>query len=498
MLDFFMPKWCRHEISCAVFPSGTMKAESRKTKANKLFNKNRMRQLPMVVIVHDDPVQLSKISLLAGMETAEVHSFRSVGDALQFMSKSGPPQLIITALNMPGTDGIRFCKMVRSPEFFVLNEVPILVISANCGGMDAHSFMAGLGVIDFIGIPYDVNDFRKRVCKLLKGASSPSVPGFLLLNEDAVFSRSLKKAMREGGYAVHIARRQADLWAFFYKHRPLGVVLDSALAAELNGTTIDEIKRHNPLCVVVVVSEKTSSDEAAQWIEAGANAYIGKNSTAKEIVGVCESASRERTFLGIKDRQEVDEEAHKSSDSLYHALFEAAGEAMLVFEEQSGKIVEANAAATVLYRSTRTELRGMRFGELAAAEIGTCQESDDGGNLMHAWHRRKSGGGFAAEIVVRPFSAHNLLLNVAVVRDLTDRMVADKTKEQARIPLHACRASSPTLPRLLHICANCKKIKDDTGLWTGLELYLSGYDGTQFSHSICPNCVKKLYPDHSK
>jgi PAS domain S-box-containing protein len=498
MMDLFLPKWCRHEISCGVLPNGTMKVESRKNKSSKLFNKNRMHQFPVVVIVHDDPVQLSKISLLVGMETAEVHSFRSVGDALQFMSKSGPPQLIITALNMPGTDGSRFCKMVRSLEFFVLNEVPILVVSAICGGMDAHSITTGLGVNDFIGIPYNVNDFRKKVCRLLKGVSSLSVPGFLLLNGDAVFSRSLKKAMRAGGYAVHIARRQADLWALFYKHRPLGVVLDSVLAAELNGTMIDEIKRHNPLCAVVVVSEKTSGEEAAKWIEAGANAYIGKKSTAKEIVGVCESSSRERTFLGIKARQELDGEAHKSTDSLYHALFEAAGEAMLVFEEQSGNIVEANTAATVLYRCTRTELRGMRFGELAAAEIGTCQESDNGGNLMHAWHRRKSGGGFAAEIVVRPFSAHNLRLNVAVVRDLTDRMVADKAKEQARVPLQARRARSPNLPRLLHICANCKKIKDDTGLWTGLELYLSGYNGTEFSHSICPNCVKKLYPDHSE
>jgi len=52
-----------------------------------------------------------------------------------------------------------------------------------------------------------------------------------------------------------------------------------------------------------------------------------------------------------------------------------------------------------------------------------------------------------------------------------------------------------TLSGLLPICANCKKIRDDSGYWTQIESYISEHSEADFSHSICPDCVKKLYPE---
>jgi tetratricopeptide (TPR) repeat protein len=51
---------------------------------------------------------------------------------------------------------------------------------------------------------------------------------------------------------------------------------------------------------------------------------------------------------------------------------------------------------------------------------------------------------------------------------------------------------------LLPICANCKKIRDDKGYWKQLEEYISHHSEATFSHSICPSCMKELYPDISK
>jgi len=51
------------------------------------------------------------------------------------------------------------------------------------------------------------------------------------------------------------------------------------------------------------------------------------------------------------------------------------------------------------------------------------------------------------------------------------------------------------LNRLLPICASCKKIRDDNGYWNQLEEYVKRYSGTKFSHGVCPDCIKKLYPD---
>ena len=51
------------------------------------------------------------------------------------------------------------------------------------------------------------------------------------------------------------------------------------------------------------------------------------------------------------------------------------------------------------------------------------------------------------------------------------------------------------LGTVLPICANCKKIRDKDGLWVPMEVYISDRSETEFSHSICPECLKKLYPD---
>ncbi len=48
---------------------------------------------------------------------------------------------------------------------------------------------------------------------------------------------------------------------------------------------------------------------------------------------------------------------------------------------------------------------------------------------------------------------------------------------------------------LLPICTSCKKIRDDKGYWEQIESYISQHSEADFSHGICPDCVKKLYPE---
>ncbi len=48
---------------------------------------------------------------------------------------------------------------------------------------------------------------------------------------------------------------------------------------------------------------------------------------------------------------------------------------------------------------------------------------------------------------------------------------------------------------LIPICSSCKKIRDDKGYWNQIESYIESHSEADFSHSICPECAKKLYPD---
>jgi len=56
-------------------------------------------------------------------------------------------------------------------------------------------------------------------------------------------------------------------------------------------------------------------------------------------------------------------------------------------------------------------------------------------------------------------------------------------------------AQVKTLSGLLPICSSCKKIRDDEGYWTQLEAYIQEHSDILFSHGLCPDCAKKLYPE---
>lgn len=55
-----------------------------------------------------------------------------------------------------------------------------------------------------------------------------------------------------------------------------------------------------------------------------------------------------------------------------------------------------------------------------------------------------------------------------------------------------------TLGRFLPICSNCKKIREDDGSWTAIEEFIRDRSETEFSHGMCPDCAKSLYPEFYK
>ena len=48
---------------------------------------------------------------------------------------------------------------------------------------------------------------------------------------------------------------------------------------------------------------------------------------------------------------------------------------------------------------------------------------------------------------------------------------------------------------LLPICSSCKKIRQDDGYWNHIELYIKEHSDATFTHGLCPDCARKLYPD---
>ena len=77
------------------------------------------------------------------------------------------------------------------------------------------------------------------------------------------------------------------------------------------------------------------------------------------------------------------------------------------------------------------------------------------------------------------------------------RQRAEAERERLIAELQEALANVKTLRGLIPICASCKKIRDDQGYWTQLETYLAKHSDAEFSHSLCLDCMRKLYPDLS-
>jgi hypothetical protein len=72
---------------------------------------------------------------------------------------------------------------------------------------------------------------------------------------------------------------------------------------------------------------------------------------------------------------------------------------------------------------------------------------------------------------------------------------ADAEKSKVITELQEALAKVKTLSGFLSICAACKKIRDDHGYWNQIETYIRKHSEVEFSHSICPGCAQKMYPE---
>ncbi|MBF0507182.1 MAG: response regulator [Nitrospirae bacterium] len=76
--------------------------------------------------------------------------------------------------------------------------------------------------------------------------------------------------------------------------------------------------------------------------------------------------------------------------------------------------------------------------------------------------------------------------------------VARKNREleQVNRELKKANETISTIHGLIPICAQCKKIRVDKGAWQQIEQYIHERSNAKFTHGICPECAKSLYPEH--
>jgi PAS domain S-box-containing protein len=283
------------------------------------------------VVVNDDPTQLDVLSGLLRKAGLEPRAFTAAEAALADMSAragtadgapGGLPALVVTDLYMPGIDGWRFCRLLRSPEYAAFNEVPILLVSATYAGEEVDRIAADLGAEAFLHSPVDGKRFVEQVRAILKGRQVLKPLRALIVEDDKSLADKLKKALAAHGYQADIALTAQAADDAFLKAAYDVAVLDHHLPDGAGDALLDAFRAERPDCVCLMMTTDPGPELALDWMKRGAAAYLRKPFKPEYLIELCERARRERALLRVQDLLEVRTRELRESEGKHFVLLE--------------------------------------------------------------------------------------------------------------------------------------------------------------------------------
>jgi PAS domain S-box-containing protein len=203
----------------------------------------------------------------------------------------------------------------------------------------------------------------------------------------------------------------------------------------------------------------------------------------------------------VTERRRSEEALRRSRES-FQSLFEEAPIGMAILAGGI-ELTKVNRALCTMLGYSKEELSGLGFdrfvepADLAAhlAAAGEFFEGKRSSFNVEARYLRKMGAPLWGNLTVERIedSTGQMLFVLAMIEDISERRRAAAEREHMIEELKEALASVKTLRGLIPICASCKKVRDDKGYWSQVEVYVRDRSEAEFSHDICPDCMKKLY-----
>jgi transcriptional regulator with PAS, ATPase and Fis domain len=199
----------------------------------------------------------------------------------------------------------------------------------------------------------------------------------------------------------------------------------------------------------------------------------------------------------VKDFQDV-ETKYKAAfqelgekEEFNFALFQYAPETTVIVD-RDGRVIKSNKAkqrsadrlpkiGDVMYKDYASKHSINMYEKLmqsmASGEVLTFDELAYGDKFL--------------SITIAPFAKGAIITS----QDITPRVRAERDRTTLINELRRALDEVETLRGLLPICASCKSIRDDRGYWSTVEDYFSNRSKVDFSHTLCPDCIRSMYPE---
>lgn len=405
------------------------------------------------------------------------NALSKAGEALEIFERLGDVRGQAECKNTIGAAHLRRGLYLEALDILMSS----VSLARSAGAVPAEA--SSLNILGNIYIEYGdfdaALDHYLRSCRLLEKNNEP-IGSNLINNIGVVLDRmgDRRNALKHFLQAVDLARRE--------KNRML-----EALYLKNAGEILESLGEYKDALDLVEQSLQIARAESFERIEALALMVIGTTCLSMQQHGQARGALSEGLDIARKIGDRYAEQR----------LVKCLGQAALAAGEHE-KAVDYLRQSLWLAEEQKTISEQASCHEALAA---TFEKMNDHRSALH--HYRKyheleeklfnEGSDKKRQLLMVQFQVERAEKETEIQR-LKNVELADalRTVERQKLDLESAMASIKTLRGLIPICANCKKIRNDKGYWEQVELYISQHSDAKFTHGICDECLKSLYPDH--
>jgi PAS domain S-box-containing protein len=246
----------------------------------------------------------------------------------------------------------------------------------------------------------------------------------------------------------------------------------------------------------IIVSGRIGEEVAVEMMRSGASDYLMKDDLARLAPAI------NRELRAAQERQA----RRQAQLTMAHlaSIVESCDDA-IISQTLSGTILSWNSGAERMFGYVAQEMVGQPIETLVPE--GRLQEIANIRNLIELDHSvdrvetvrvRQDGTPIDVSATISPIKSADGNVHGAsiVMRDITERKRRENERTRLIEELTDALKRVKTLNGLLPICASCKKIRNDDGYWEQVEVYIRSRSNAEFTHGICPDCVRVLYPEY--
>ena len=271
----------------------------------------------------------------------------------------------------------------------------------------------------------------------------------LIVEDEKIFSDFLKQALSFNGYAIRIAQTGQDALKCMNHAKADLVLLDIGLPDMDGRSVLKRIGTDSPDTPVILMTGDASIESATKALKNGAYDYLAKPLDPSRLFSTIQNAL---------DRNRIEKQRQKAvvklgeSEEKYHRLFESITDALTIIDVETLRFEDANQATLNLYGYSMEELTKLTVEDISAEKEKTKKAleqlrlGEQGSRFVPIrYQQKKDGSVFPVEISSASFISGGRKKFIGSVRDISDRIQAQKELLKTKARMKHLLVSSPAV-----------------------------------------------------